>query len=327
MEPSAVRVHAVLSRPGEARSFLRRALIFIAIGIGLYVLIYAAAERLVHEYAHRNRFFVVRSAPPGHFDGVILGASHAAALDYQDMTSRLEQLTGARIMNLAVVGGGITVNRILVEYFLSRHTTSAVVYVVDSFAFYSREWNEDRVRDSRLFERAPLDPALARILARHPPTRGVALDYLSGFSKINNPNRFAPDVFADEAGRFERVYRPVGQIDRQRIAYLYPESIDPDIFSRYLVEFEELVAFVTGRGIRFVAVRPPIPERIRKMLPGEAEFDARFKQAMDSRQVEYHDFSMVNNDERLFYDSDHLNKAGVMSFFERHFAGLFGSRR
>jgi hypothetical protein len=48
---------------------------------------------------------------------------------------------------------------------------------------------------------------------------------------------------------------------------------------------------------------------------------------MERRQVEYHDFSTVNNDERLFYDSDHLNKAGVLSFFEQHFAGLFRPRR
>jgi hypothetical protein len=316
-----------LSRPGEARTFLRRALIFAAIGLGLYLVLYAAAERLVHQYAHRNRFFVVRSAPPGHFDGLILGASHAAALDYQDMTSRLEQMTGARIMNLAVVGGGITINRVLLEYFLTRHTTSSVVYVVDSFAFYSREWNEDRVQDSRLFERAPLDPALPGVLARHPATRMVALDYLSGFSKINNPNRFAADLFADETGRFDRVYRPVRQIDRQRIEYLYPESIDRDVFRRYFAEFEGLVDYVIGRGIRFLAVRPPIPERIRSMLPGEAEFDASLREAMERRQVEYHDFSTVNNDERLFYDSDHLNKAGVLSFFEQHFAGLFRPRR
>jgi hypothetical protein len=302
---------------------MRRALIFAAIGLGLYIVLYAAAERLVYEYAHRNRFFVVRSAPPGHFDGVILGASHAAALDYQDMTSRLEQMTGARIMNLAVVGGGITPNRVLLEYFLFRHTTGTVVYVVDSFAFYSREWNEERVRDSRLFERAPLDPALAQVLFRHPAARMVALDYLSGFSKINNPNRFEADVFADEAGRFERVYRPVRQIDRQRIEYLYPESIDPEIFRRYLAEFEDLVEFATKRGIRFVIVRPPIPDRIRSMVPGEAEFDAALEEAMKRQAVEYHDFSTVNNDERFFYDSDHLNKAGVVSFFEQHFAGLF----
>lgn len=327
MEPSTVRVHAVLSGPGEGRTFLGRAVLFAAVGVALYGGVYAAAERLVHRYAHRNRFFVVRSAPPSHFDGLVLGASHAAALDYQDMTSRLEQMTGARIMNLAVVGGGITINRVLLEYFLTRHTTSTVVYVIDSFAFYSREWNEDRARDSRLYERAPLDLALAGILARHPATRMVALDYVSGFSKINNANRFAPDLFPDETTRFERAYRPVRQIDRQRIDYLYPESIDQDVFRRYLAEFEDLVDFASKRGMRFVGVRPPIPERIRSLVPGEEAFDAAMKEAMARRQVEYHDFSMVNNDEAFFYDSDHLNKAGVLGFFGQYFASLFRPSR
>ena len=177
--------------------------------------------------------------------------------------------------------------------------------------------------DSRLFERAPFDPALAGVLARHPATRMVALDYLSGFSKINNPNRFAADVFADEAGRFERMYRPVGQIDRQRHRVSLSRVDRPRRLST-------LPRRVRGFGrVRDRAGHPlrgraaANPERIRSKLPGEAEFDATLRRAMDRRQVEYHDFSMVNNEERLFYDSDHLNKAGVLSFFEHHFAALF----
>lgn len=304
------------------RAFLARGLAFALVGAALYGAVYAAAERLVYRQAHRNRFFVIRSAPAGHYDYVLLGASHAAALDYQDMTRRLEQMTGARILNLAVVGGGISVNRLLLEYFLTRHTAGAVVYVVDSFAFYSRAWNEDRLRDSRLFERAPLDARLAALLLREPATRGVALDYISGFSKINNPNRFAPDLFADETTRFERVYRPVPQIDRQRIEYLYPSSADPEMLRTYLAEFEALVQLARSRGIHFLIVRPPIPARVAAMLPGEERFDAALRDLAARNMAPYHDFAGVNNDEQLFYDTDHLNRSGVLSFFEHHLAGV-----
>ena len=135
---------------------------------------------------------MIRTAPQADYDRVILGASHAAVFDFDDMNGRLEQMTGARILNLSVVGGGVVVNRLLLDYFLVRHRTEAIVYVVDSFAFYSSEWNEERLEDARLFQRAPFDPALARLLAGSGAPPMVALDYVSGFSKINNPDRFAP---------------------------------------------------------------------------------------------------------------------------------------
>ena len=170
---------------------------------------------------------MVRTAPQVEYDHVILGASHAAVFDFDDMNARLEALTGKRILNLSVVGGGIVVNRLVLDYFLTRHRAATIVYVVDSFAFYSRQWNEERLEDARLFHRAPFDPALARLLAGSGAAWQVTLDYVTGFSKINNADRFAPDVPA-EASRFDRRYRPIDQLDRQRIEYLYPAAYRRD---------------------------------------------------------------------------------------------------
>ena len=136
-------------------------MVFILIGSVLYAAVYAFSERLVYRHAQTNRFFVVKTAPKQHYDYVILGASHAAALGYQDMTARLEEMTGASIINLSVVGGGVRVSRLVFDYFLTSHEAAALVYVVDSFAFYSKQWNEDRLQDTRLFLRAPFDAQLA----------------------------------------------------------------------------------------------------------------------------------------------------------------------
>ena len=108
----------LMSTQTEARAFLRGAAGFVAIGLLLYVALYAAAEWLVYQRADRNRFFMVRTAPSVEYDDVILGASHAAVFDFDQMNRRLEELTGARILNLAVVGAGVRVNRVLLDYFL-----------------------------------------------------------------------------------------------------------------------------------------------------------------------------------------------------------------
>ena len=96
----------------------------------------------------------------------------------------------------------------------------------------------------------------------------MALDYIVGFSKINNPDRFAPDVFEAEASRFDRVYRPVPQIDRQRIAFLYPDEIDESTLleSPHLTEFEDLIRYVQARGSRFIGGPPADSgERVRRV--------------------------------------------------------------
>jgi hypothetical protein len=312
--------------PDERRTFVRSAVPFVLVGLVLYGLVYAASEQIVARHAQRNRFHAVSTAPYPRYDHVILGASHAAVFDYRDMNARLEEMTGSKILNLSVVGGGITVNRLLLDYFLTRHQAGTVVYVVDSFAFYSPLWNEERLQDARLFVRAPFDPALARLLLQSPAGRSVALDYITGFSKINNADRFAPDLFDDETTRFDRSYRGVRQVDQQRIDYLYPSPTDEAAERRYMAAFEDLIGEVTSRNMRFVIVRPPIPERVHALLPNETSFNAALKQIADRHGIEVHDFSHVANDNTFFYDTDHLNRTGVLNFFENHLKGVLMAR-
>ncbi len=325
MESQAVRLHAVLGAPADGpRAFLRTAAAFLAVGAALYAVLYGAAEWLVYRNADRNRFFMVKTAPHLEYDHVILGASHAAVFDFADMNARLEALTASRIINLSVVGGGVTVNRLLLDYFFTRHRARTIVYFVDSFAFYSPEWNERRLEDARLFQRAPLDLALARLLLRSGASRTVGVDYLAGFSKINNPDRFGPDRPA-EAARFERRYRPVDQIDRQRLAYLYPAQIDATVqghLRRYMTQFEELVAGVRARGLRVVLIRPPLPPRTRALIPKEPEFDAALRALSDRTGAELHDLSAAVEDSASYFDTDHLNRTGVLYLVERHLAGI-----
>jgi len=289
---------------------------FLLIGLVLYGLLYLASEQLVYRYGHRNRFYMVSTAKSARYDYVILGASHAAVFDYDDMNSRLEKIAGGTVMNLSVVGGGITVNQLLLDYFLVHHHASTVLYVADSFAFYSRQWNEDRLNDTRLFLRAPFDPALARLLLAKPFSRSAGLSYLAGFAKINNPDRFEPDVSEDEASRFSKTYRPVRQIDTERIAYLYPASIDSGDRRRYFAQLDSLLQEARTGGIGVVVVKPPIPERVYRMLPDEAGFDRDLQTLVARHRVQLYDFSLRCNEDKFFFDTDHLNRNGVLNFYD-----------
>ncbi len=210
-----------VARAGGVKRFLWHGLLFLLVGLVLYSGMYAWSERLVYKNTQLNRFFKIKTAQATTYDYAILGASHALVMDLEDMNSRLEKMTGAKIMNLGEMGGGPAISRVLLDYFLARHETRAVVYFVDSFSFYSQDWNETRLKDVALYQRAPFDPALVKVLLQNPATRWVGLDYLFGFSKnnfwvserIKNSRDYRSDTFNfPQAVRFKRVYRPALQM-------------------------------------------------------------------------------------------------------------------
>ena len=307
--------------PSATRAGLRLWPIFILVGLALYAMLYLWSENLVQEHGERNRFFMVSTTPPSTINTVILGASHAMPLGYGDFNDRLEAASGGSVMNLSIEGGGILPAQLMLDYFFKRHAARQVVFFIDSFAFYSSQWNEDRP-DSAMFARAPLDLDLATTLLSYPWARQELLPYLSGFTKINNAERFAVDRSDAELTKFSQTYRPIPQIDRQRVAYLFPPEISQAEFQRYLGEFEGLAAMVAEQGATLILVKPPTPDRYRGALPDELAFDAAITAMVDRLGLTYRDFSTLLPGDENYYDTDHLNAMGVENFIATGFADL-----
>lgn len=304
----------------------RSALLFVAIGLLLYAGVYYGAERLLYRTGDSNPFFKIATAGDRSYDWVILGASHAMPLDFEDFNAFMERETGLRILNLATPGTGPLYNRFVLQHFLRRHRTANLLYVLDSFAFYSRTWNEDRFADAKLLRRTPFEPAVARRLldySMHERVNALAvLDYVTGFSKINNRERFQRDIWEGEA-KFDRVYRPSAAADRKRIAYLHPAPApDPAIFSRYLQAFATLIASSRWEGVRVIVIKTPVPARFHGQLPDEAMFDDAIRRLLAPGQVPFHDFSLTMDEPRFYFDTDHLNRAGLTAFFARHLKAI-----
>jgi hypothetical protein len=306
----------------------KSALLFTAIGLLLYAGVYAAAERLLYRSGRSNPFFKIATAREGTFDWVILGASHAMPLDFGDVNAQLERDLNLRILNLASPGTGPLYNRFVLEGFLRQHRGRNLLYVLDSFAFYSRAWNQDRFADAKLLRRTPLECATARRLWDYARREGVdaraVLDYLSGFSKVNNPERFQRDVWEGEA-QFDRVYRPSAAAVTKRIAYLYPEKTSPQALARHVAELSSLVALAQREGMRVVAIKMPVPPAFRSQLPEEGAFDAAVGRALAARDVPLHDFSATMGEPRSYFDTDHLNRAGLKEFLARDLAQILAA--
>jgi len=306
----------------------RSALIFTAIGLVIYAGVYWAADRLAYRTGHGNPFFKIATAREGALDWVILGASHAMPLDFDDFNARMERDLGLRILNLAAPGAGPLYNRFVLEGFLREHRGRNLLYVVDSFAFYARTWNEDRFADAKLLRRTPFEMATARRLwdyARHEGVDARAvLDYVSGFSKISNPERFQRDAWEGEA-QFDQVLRPSASAVKKRIGYLYPEQTSPRVRERYLAEFASLVALAQREGMRVVVIKTPVPPGYRSQLPDEAAFDEALARLLASQQVPLHDFSGTLSETRFYFDTDHLNRTGLTEFLARDLGAILRS--
>ena len=299
----------------------RSAIAFIGIGLLIYAGIYLAAERLMYRNGHSNPLYKIATSEVKAFDWVILGASHAMPLDFADFNGLMQDQTGLKIVNLASPGTGPLYNRFVLEAFLRRHTVKNLLYVADSFAFYSRMWNEDRFADAKLLRATPFDPATAGLLwqySRHEDVNTRALaDYVTGFSKINNHDRFQKDVWEGEL-QFDRVYRQSATATKSRIAYLFPDPGRDVVLARYVTEFAKLLELAQRHDISVVVIKMPTPGQFRAQLPNEPAFDAAMAVTIENRGVGFSDFSAELDEPRFYFDTDHLNRAGVTELFNRH---------
>lgn len=303
-------------RPGRVAAFL-------ALGLLLYLGLLLWSEHLVRQTGDRNPFFRIERAERRQ-DWLILGASHAMPLDFAEMEGRIEAETGQRILNLAATGTGPFVWRLVAERFFRGHEAAAVLIVVDGFAFRDRRWNEDRLGDSDLLPRMPWDGATLGVLAAAldeglPPA--TFANYLAGFSKINNPDRMRPDIWEAEQ-EFERSPRPSEAADRARIEYLYPGPADLGAEAAAFEQLASLVRLARGQGAAVVLIRPPLPDRFRKLLPDEEAFSDRLQYLAAEKGLALEDMSALLPEPGFYFDPDHLNRSGVEAWLDRGLAQI-----
>lgn len=310
------------------RQLARRAAAFVGLGLVLYALLFAAAEQLVQRTGHANPLFRIAATREQAVDWVVLGTSHAMPLAFGDTEAAVHRQTGLRLLNLAAPGTGPLYNRFVFEQFLRERRAANLLIAADSFAFYSRTWNEDRFADAKLLARTPYRPAVAAGLWQFVREDGVSpralADYATGFSKINNRDRFQEDRWEGEA-QFERTWRPSASAVKKRMAYLYPHGNPDAALDRYLAELSRVMALARQAGMRVVVVKLPTPAVYRSQLPQEARFDLALGRVLGAANVPLHDWSAALPEPRFYFDSDHLNRTGVDELLARHLVPMLVS--
>ncbi len=291
----------------------------------VFVLLYAGAairaEFTVGRVGQETAFQRLLQARGQTYDWVILGASHALPLDYGGVPDRLEADTGQSAIVLADTGAGPVFNRFVFDQARKDIKINNLLYIVDSFVVLSSEWNEDRITDRKLLRKTPLRASTASLMLDYVVQEGVdprgLLDYLTCFSKLNDPARFSAQDWRG-AENFDRKARPSRYAVQQRIDYLYPQDDDPEMADRYLDALERMFRTAQAEGIRVLVLKMPLTDAFRKALPDEPSFDQALKQRIAPLGIDYLDFSEVLPDASLYFDTDHLNRQGVERFYDAY---------
>jgi hypothetical protein len=92
--------------------------------------------------------------------------------------------------------------------------------------------------------------------------------------------------------------------------------------SRYLRELEALIRQAQQRDMGVIVIKTPLPADFRRRLPEEQEFDAAMGALLRARRVPFHDFSAAMDEPRFYFDTDHLNRTGLLEFFQRYLGEL-----
>lgn len=293
--------------------------------VGLFLLLYAAsavvAEFRVGRGAQDSAFQTLLAARGAQADWIVLGASHALPLAYGDVPRLVEAATGETMLVLAELGAGPVYARFVARQALLDVAPRRVLYVLDPFAFQARDWNAGRVEDRALLRTTPLRGSTAALMAGMVADQGVdpraVADYLTAFSKLNPPRRFATDGW-EGAAVFDRVARPSRHAVASRIDYLYPEGSGMAAAGPALDAFARLVDEMQEAGAEVVVLRLPLPEHFRAALPDNSALLAALEEIMAARGVRYHDLSEALEDPALYFDTDHLNRAGVEALWRDH---------
>lgn len=290
---------------------------FVAIGLALYAGLYLWSDAVLRDHSQRNPFYRIAEATES-TDWIVLGASHAIPFGLGDMPHGLEEATGRRVLTLGVPGGGPFMMRLVGERYFADHQAVGVLIVLDDFAFADARWNAERLGDSDIMPKIPADLATLRVFADAVP-RGLRwqslADYAAGFSRINDRTRFQSDRWEAE-DKFETEPRPSDVADMNRIAYLYPGPPQSDALDRGFADLDALIGLAKEQGARVVLVRPPLPDRFRTLLPSIEGFETRMQGLSAQHDVPLFDFSQTIPEPRYYFDTDHLNRAGMLRWLD-----------
>ncbi len=293
------------------KRLLSKIFLFLFLQMSIYLVV-VSFPTLRHSFANNTTESDLLMMPKGtSWDILLMGTSHAKIFSRNGNDDRVRKILGKDFFNLAKGGGhgGIFPESLLLSrFYRERNHADTVVYLVDPWVFYSRQWNEQNY----FLEDEPFDIRFYFAALWGGAERSVLIN---GFqSKL-----FSHWLFLEPASREPKTDKLLSINDRQ-IAQdkkdYYLDGLNQENFLHYAMLFQQLVALAEKNHSHVVLI---FPTTLWQETPGKNQVLAFLQELQKTHpNIEVHDFSHVITDPQYYYDTNHLNSLGVTLFTERY---------
>lgn len=292
---------------------------FLAINAAILVALVVFAQSERHDLKNWQVEADLPIIPAGqHFDLLMMGTSRGRTLSRYGSHRKVEEVLDMRMLNISKGrGGGLIPQWIFLSYFFDRgNTAPRIVYLLDPFVFFSRQWNEDNL----LAEDEPFRLDFFWKLFRSPVSPMVVHNYFASKFSVEGLFFRARSVDLD-TWVFDRMGIPslewvaLEKIDpvlvKKQIDNLFPQGVDEAVFRRYAEVLREIIRTAQAHGAEIVLVIPPT---LLGESPGEQSLRDLLADCAARYGVRWYDLAQAILEPSLYCDHGHLNLAGVEYF-------------
>src|ERR1039458_2780552 len=280
----------------QARKFFIKALIFILINTGIACL----SIQILHYIENRHQYKNFRSdldllvIPKNkQFDLLFLGSSHARIFTRDKNHLRAENILHKSMIDLGKGGGegGIITNLVMAKYFFEQgNSANHIIYFIDAWPFFTSKWNEK----SYFLTTEPLSWKLLVLALKYHVDKDVLLNYFKSKYDIAWWQR-KPSY--REINNDELKYENPEAI-KKRIASLYIEPFDEQVFAHYAERLEEVVKLAKTNHAQLTFV---FPSTLLDDNRGKEKVIALLQRFKDEYGTDYYDYSNVITDYHYYY--------------------------
>jgi len=314
---------AARSVKAQAASVLCKGFVFLFINVLVLLAIASLTSAYVQRRPYTNaqvdsNLLIMPSNQA--VDLIIFGTSHGRNFARKGNHERVEKILGWKVANLSIGGGGgVVPASLMLDIFHEHHNQARkIVYFIDPFVLYSRQWNEGNDRFAR---REPFSLYFFGKLLQHQIDPVIIKNYIQ--SKVSwTWLKTEPDL--DKL--MQTTVRPE-QLTKARIAArnraMFLDDTDTRNYERYSAVLESMIRQAQARGSEFILVIPPTmfdegnrAEMLRNLL-------SRLKRQYG---VKTYDHSKVIGNHRFFEDPDHLNTYGVSYYTQQYLLPMLNGR-
>lgn len=276
-------------------------------------------ENYTQIYKNNNLSVLINIKENEHYDFILMGTSHAKAFSVFQTHQLIEQNIGKKFFPMGYNAGGPLLQKMYLTYFYDeKNTASKIIYLIDPWVLYSKQWNEVNYYPADEVFR----PKFVKLMIENNMDNEVIREYLR--------HKVTYHLFTRKEAKFadskidENYVKNSKAVYDFKISQWYAEGQDKNTFEKYSKELEQIIAMAKKNNTEVIFMLPP---NLMHELPGQKELILKMKYFEKKYGIKFYDYSETVHDPKYYNSLDHLNLAGVLMFSKQYLLPILNNSR